>query len=96
MHNFLYLQTLAVGGCLLFAQAHTAEVSPWAQFGILGAVVGSLFGVVMYLLNGHKTERKEQDDLHRSERGEWRQSEEKRSERMEGVVKELTDAIRNK
>jgi hypothetical protein len=35
------------------------ELAPWSEYGLAGLVIASLFGLVIFLLNGHRTERSE-------------------------------------
>lgn len=54
----------------------------WTEFGLLGSVVGALLWLLTHVLG-----------LHREERKEWKESEEKRSDRMERAFEKMTDAI---
>lgn len=35
------------------------DLAPWAEYGLAGLVISALFGLVIFLLNGHRTERSE-------------------------------------
>ena len=57
----------------------------WAQFGIAGLVIFALFASLWKMLGEH-----------RAERNEWRQSAEKREEKTERALTELTRVIRDR
>ena len=43
----------------LIAQAGNEAITPWAEHGLAGLVIFALFGLVFFVLRGHKVERRE-------------------------------------
>lgn len=71
-----------------------SHVEEFAQFGLAGLVILALFFVLYQLINGAMKRYDSVMSEHRSERKEWRESEDKRSERMDRTLNELTASIR--
>lgn len=72
---------------------------PWAQFGLAGLVIATLFGVLWKfgtrLIDTFETQIERLIGDHQRERGEWREGYEKQSEGMNNALSELTQAIRD-
>lgn len=75
--------------------------SLWAQFGIAGASLGVLWFAIKSLVarnddadKRHTQERSELVQIHREERAEWRAEASDARTRSDGVVRELTQAIK--
>lgn len=73
----------------------------WAQFGLAGLVILALFSGFYSFSKQHQEERSEwlatsekQRIEFQAERKEWKLSAEKRDEKIEQVIKELTQVIR--
>ncbi|MEL6895763.1 MAG: hypothetical protein AAFP90_06665 [Planctomycetota bacterium] len=67
----------------------------WGDEVALGTVIVLLFGVLFWMLKSMATERKEMRDEHRNERKEWKTSADQRSDVTDGIVQEMTQAIRD-
>ena len=71
-----------------------SQIEQWKEFGLAGLVILALFtalGVIVRWLISHIDK---QAESHREERGEWREANEKTSDKFELTVKELTTVIR--
>lgn len=75
----------------------------WHEYGLAGVVIGALFAWIFYQDRGSRQERKDTADSHREERKELQavnkeiaDRSDNRSEKLEVVVTELTNAIRDK
>ena len=74
----------------LIAQAQM--VLPWAEAGIVGACIGSLVLIIRRMFEFFE----DLQQRHAAERDSWLASEEKRSERLERAISELSSAIRER
>lgn len=59
-----------------------SKTANWAEFGLAGLVILALFGVIFYLMNEHKGERKE-----------WKQDIGKMSENQVSAISKLTESL---
>lgn len=75
----------------IVAQAVMFAPSDWAQFGLAGVVIAALFWLVV----SYGKRQDVQEAAHRDERREWRESEERRTEKLEAALNALTEALRN-
>lgn len=76
---------------MLLAQPMPFAPSDWAQFGLAGVVIAAQF----WFLWSYGKRQDEIAAAHREERREWRESEEKRSDRLATALDSLTEALRN-
>jgi len=77
------------------------DIAPWAEYGIAGLVIAALLGFLWLFLkrqadhiDSQQQHMREKDDLHRSERAEWRKEADARAEKLNQSLDTLTDAIR--
>ena len=77
------------------------ETMPWSDFGIAGMVIAVMIWIVRRALDRsdamqaeHREEREEVLKQHREERAEWRAASERREDKTEKVLAELTEALR--
>ena len=70
------------------------EMTEWAQHGLAGLVIFALFGLIAYLLVGFRAERKDDSEMHRTERAEWHMRIDSNQARSDKVCSELTMAIK--
>lgn len=84
-----------------------AWIEPWFQFGLGGAVIGTLFYSLRFLIVQSRKEREQTSREHREERTDWKESISKIadksdqtareiSERFADLHKETLDALRDK
>jgi hypothetical protein len=52
----------------------TIEALPWAEFGVVTALVCAEFFLLIWILREWRSERRELAEEHRNERQEWRQA----------------------
>ncbi len=62
-----------------------AKSANWAEFGLAGLVILALFGVIFYLLDEHKSERKE-----------WKSDLTKIANSNNSAIEKLTDSLNAK
>jgi type VI protein secretion system component VasK len=73
------------------------DLAPWAEYGLSGLVIAALFGLVIFLLKGHRAERLEwNNDAKEREAARDRQGDEfiKVQAKMTEAIKELTGSQR--
>lgn len=82
------------------------DIAPWAEYGVAGLVIFAMFGVLIWLLRSHSSERKdlhkecrderrEMMEAHRAERDEWNNAQDRREGRSEALFKSLEQTIRD-
>ena len=78
----------------------------WEDYGIFGLIIGAMFALFVWIIKNHETERRDMRDSHREERLAWEQRSDlrllkqdadiqKREDRLESVLRELTQAVRD-
>lgn len=70
----------------MIAEAATAAVNPWAQFGLAGVVIGSLFFVLIVIVRWLISHIDKQAATHKQERGEWKADSNERSKEFQATV----------
>lgn len=68
----------------------------WADYGLAGVMVGGLLVLVFWLIRQQREERKENGDAHRQERTEWREANERQTEKLDRTMQSLEQAIRDR
>lgn len=63
------------------------------DYGVLGAIVVILFGVLVYLYNSNAKERKETHERHAAERKEWREQSQAQHESIVDATNRNTDVV---
>lgn len=66
---------------------HTTD---WSQFGMAGAVIGGMFGILVHMYNTHNTERKEW----RSDVTGIAEKQQRSVDSLKDIVSDLTMAIK--
>lgn len=78
----------------------------WEDYGIFGLIIGAMFVLLVWLIKSHEEERRDMRAMHREERQAWEARSEarmnkfdeamqRREDKLEGVIRELSHAVRN-
>lgn len=71
------------------------EVSPWAEYGLVGLVLFALFSLLVWVVRGIVAHLDTAEARHRDERREWKREADTREEKLRFVVDKLADAVRD-
>lgn len=63
------------------------------QHGLPGLVIFLLFGALFWSIYWYSKNNEKTSTEHRSERQEWRESNERQTDKLEGAIKEISSAL---